>query len=162
MTLVAIDPGPEESAYVIFRGSPDEERVCLHGIMANSELLDCLENDAMFRSCGTLAIEGIACYGMPVGKETFDTCIWIGRYLQAFGPEATTLVYRSEVKLHLCQSMRAKDPMVRQALLDRFGPGKQKAIGTKKERGPLYGIASHEWSALAVAVTWWDTKRVAL
>ena len=24
----------------------------------------------------------VACYGMPVGKEVFDTCIWIGRFIQ--------------------------------------------------------------------------------
>ena len=108
-----------------------------------------------------LAIEGIACYGMPVGRETFDTCIWIGRFTQAFGAGRTTLVYRSEVKSHLCHSMKAKDPMIRQALLDKFGPGRERAIGTKKKPGPCYGIASHCWSALAVAVTWFETRRVA-
>jgi hypothetical protein len=43
--------------------------------------------------------------------------------------------------------MRAKDPNVRQALLDKIGP-----VGTKKNPGPLYGVSGHGWSALAVAV----------
>jgi hypothetical protein len=40
---------------------------------------------------------------------------------------------------------------VRQALIDRLG-----LQGTKKAPGPTYGIKSHEWAALAVAVYGWD------
>jgi len=54
--------------------------------------------------------------------------------------------------------MRAKDANIRQALIDRYGPGKDKAIGQKKTPGPLYGFKSHEWAALAVAVTWMDQQ----
>jgi len=43
--------------------------------------------------------------------------------------------------------MRAKDANIRQALLDLIGPQ-----GTKKTPGPTYGIKSHTWAALAVAV----------
>jgi hypothetical protein len=62
-----------------------------------------------------------------------------------------SLVFRRDVKLHLCDSPRAKDGNVRQALLDRLGPQ-----GTKKAPGPTYGVKSHEWAALAVAVYGWD------
>jgi hypothetical protein len=149
-TLLAIDPGPEQSAYVwLIDGEPGQS-----GIVPNSEMLTVITD----YWTPTVAIEGIACYGMPVGKETFDTCIWIGRFIEAHGGRHT-LVYRPEVKQHLCRSARAKDANVRQALIDRFGPGKDKAIGKKAAPGPLYGIKSHCWSALAVAVTWWDTKR---
>ena len=150
--VLAIDPGPSESAYVLFNGSiPYEGHV-----MPNEELR------RYVRAVGLpadVAIEGIACYGMPVGKETFDTCIWIGRFIEAHGG-THSIIYRPEVKQHLCRSARAKDVNVRQALIDRFGPGKDKAIGRKASPGPLYGIKSHCWSALAVAVTWWDTKRL--
>lgn len=96
-----------------------------------------------------LAIEMIASYGMAVGREVFETCVWIGRFLQTWRkPEAVKLVYRKDVKLHLCGNTRAKDPNVRQALLDKVGPQ-----GTKKIPGPTYGVKSHAWSALAVAVT---------
>jgi hypothetical protein len=104
-----------------------------------------------------LAIEMVACYGMPVGQETFETVLWIGRFVQVWTPKPWTRVYRRDVKLHLCHSARAKDAHVRMALLDKFGPGRQKAIGTRKHPGPLYGIKSHVWSALAVAVTWWES-----
>jgi hypothetical protein len=150
MTILAIDPGPTESAFVLYDG----RKPIHHGIWKNKDLkaeICCRE----FRT-NTLVIEGIACYGMAVGKETFDTCIWIGRFIEAFGFEHA-IVYRPDVKLHLCKSARAKDANVRQALIDKFGPGKERAIGVKANQGPLYGIKSHCWSALAVAVTYCET-----
>jgi hypothetical protein len=63
------------------------------------------------------------------------------------------LVYRKDVKLYLCGSLRATDANIRAALLDRFGPGREIAVGTKRAPGPLYGIKGDEWSALAVALT---------
>jgi len=91
----------------------------------------------------------VASYGMPVGREVFETVRWIGRFQQAWHkPEEVRLIYRRDVKLHLCGSMRAKDPHVWQALIDKLGP-----VGTKASPGPLYGVKSHARSALAVAVT---------
>jgi len=97
-----------------------------------------------------VACEHLQCFGMAIGKETFETAYWIGsirEYCRTLGAPFHR-VYRSEVKMHLCQSMRAKDANVRQALIDRFG-----AVGTKKNPGPLHGVSGHCWSALAVAVT---------
>jgi hypothetical protein len=74
---------------------------------------------------------------------------------------AAERVYRRDVKLHICGSQRAKDANIRQALIDCYG-GKVEAIGKKKAPGPLYGISSHAWSALAVAQTWWDLSRFAM
>ena len=68
---------------------------------------------------------------------------------------------RLDVKLHLCKDSRAKDANIRQALLDRFpatGGGKTPQIGTKAQPGPLYGIKSHLWAALGVAVTFADKQ----
>ncbi|MBV8782506.1 MAG: hypothetical protein JO353_14005, partial [Phycisphaerae bacterium] len=53
---------------------------------------------------------------------------------------------------------RAKDGNIRQALIDRFGPTKERAIGKKKSPGPLYGMSGDCWSALAVAVTYADQR----
>jgi hypothetical protein len=57
------------------------------------------------------------------------------------------LIFRKDIKLFLCGTMRAKDANIRQALIDKIGPQ-----GTKKTPGPTYGIKSHTWAALAVAV----------
>jgi len=89
----------------------------------------------------------------------FQTCVEIGRFREAAarhtGDENIQFVFRKDVKMHLCQSMRAKDGNIRQALLDRFGP-----VGTKKTPGPLFGVKSHVWAALAVAVTASETKEI--
>lgn len=98
-----------------------------------------------------MVIEKVACYGMPVGEEVFETVFWSGRFAQAYGAERTHQMPRIEVKSHLCHNSRAKDANIRQALIDRFGKP-----GTKKHPGTLYGITGDLWAALAVAVTWWD------
>lgn len=147
--ILAIDPGPEQSA--ILRYDPATRAIDMDGILPNEAILDVLEPFRNNRYL-TLAIEMIASYGMAVGKEVFETCVWIGRFSQAWG-QRVELVYRREVKLHLCNSARAKDANVRQALIDRFGPGKLKAVGLKTKPGPLYGIRKDLWAALGVAVT---------
>jgi hypothetical protein len=149
--LLAIDPGPTESAYIVFDGA----QILGSGIDANADLLACFHREQF--EVDHVAIEAIQSFGMAVGAETFNTCIWIGRYIEA-AQAPSTLVYRSQVKLHLCQNARAKDTNIRQALLDRYG-GKVEAVGRKATPGPLYGIKSHCWSALAVAVTWWDQHK---
>jgi hypothetical protein len=149
MTILAIDPGTTESGWCIYDGA----RVLDSGVMGNAEMLYAIPDVPADR----LAIEMIASYGMPVGREVFETCVWVGRFVQACrAPEKVELVYRKDVKLHLCGTAQAKDPNVRQALLDMFprtGGGKTPQIGTKDQPGPLYGVSSHAWAALGVAVT---------
>ena len=139
--ILAIDPGTEQSGWCVLGTG----RVMDSGVMANDALLQRIK-----RATETgLAIEMIASYGMPVGREVFETCVWIGRFQEAWPDIATAkLVYRRDVKLYLCGSSRAKDANIRQALIDKLGP-----IGTKKAPGPLYGVKSHSWAAVAVAVT---------
>ena len=45
-----------------------------------------------------------------------------------------------------------RDSMVRHTLIEMHGGDRKSAIGTKHKRGPLYGVSSHAWAALAVAV----------
>jgi len=106
------------------------------------------------------AIEWFESMGMNVGREVFETVCWIGRFQQIIGSGEVRRITRREVKLHLCGTMRAKDPNIRQALLDLYsdwptlGGGKNPAIGISAKPGPLYGVSGHMWSALAVAVTY--------
>jgi hypothetical protein len=150
MSLIAIDPGSERSAivWIAHNGLPKK-----FDKIPNEEILAQIS-----QTCSGwvhLAIEMIASYGMPVGAEVFDTCVWIGRFVQAWGGPFT-LVYRREVKMFLCGNNTAKDGNIRQALIDRYG-GKDAAIGKKASPGPLYRISADVWSALAVAVTWQGT-----
>jgi hypothetical protein len=156
MRLLAIDPGNTHSAYVVYDGT----NVCYHAKDSNEQVLYDLKHGRLSMHLDHMAIEMIASYGMPVGREVFDTCVWVGRFVEAWDgcSGSHTLVYRRDVKLHLCGSPRAKDANVRQALLDKFG-GKERAVGRKAAPGPLYGVKADVWAALGVAVTWWETMR---
>lgn len=142
MKILAIDPGTEQSGWVVFMNG----RVIDSGVWSNDEVL---KRCAILPWDYVLAIEMIASYGMAVGKEVFATCLWIGRFMQAYrNPDAVKLVFRKDVKMHLCGTPKAKDPNIRQALIDLLGPQ-----GVKSNPGPTYGVKSHAWAALAVAVT---------
>lgn len=147
--MLAIDPGTIQSAWVLYRDGD----VIDAGITENGEFITRLHE--FFGHSEDMAVEMIASYGMPVGREVFETCLWIGRFIEhwlSLGG-SHTLIYRKDVKMHLCQSMKAKDANIRQALIDLFGPGKELAIGKKASPGPLYGFKADMWAALGVAVT---------
>ena len=157
MRVLAIDPGTTESGWVLY--DTDAEAPVESGITPNETLLEMIQLGELWAH--HLAIEMVASYGMPVGSTVFETCVWIGKFSHAAyhcGSMPCTKVYRKDVKLHICGSMKAKDGNIRQALIDRFsaGQGKRVAIGLKASPGPLYGFKSHMWAALAVAVTWAD------
>ena len=153
MTVIGIDPGPEVSAYVMWNGTV----IMAYGKLRNFAVVELLKIKDSADHC---VIEKIASFGMPVGAEVFETVYWSGIFAHAFGLERVSRITRLAVKNHLCHSSRAKDGKIRQALIDRFGG--EKAIGRNATPGPLYGIAGDEWSALAVAVTWYDQSPTAL
>lgn len=150
--IFAIDPGTTKSAYCIYEGGEIQEA----GILDNEKVIEFLAH-FFDSSCIDVVIEMVASYGMAVGKEVFETVRWIGRFQQASpNPDDVVFVYRKDVKMHLCGSMKAKDANIRQALIDKIGPQ-----GTKKNQGPTYGISKDMWSALAVAVTYDEKVRAA-
>ena len=155
MIIIAIDPGPERSGYVVFDGT----RVLACGWDTTHEIR-CVF-DEWIEGQASVVFEGVESYGMAVGAETFETVFVTGR-LYEFATNcrhesAVSRIYRKAIKLHLCGSARAKDGNIRVALLDRFG-GEKVAKGTKAAPGPLYGVSGHCWAALALAVTWWDQQ----
>lgn len=148
LTILALDPGTDQTGWAF----TDGEDVFASGVNPNADIFGVMRRTAP----QILAIEMIASYGMPVGREVFETCVWIGRYVQAWhSPEDVQLVYRKDVKLHLCGTNKAKDGNVRQAILDLFprtGGGATPQIGTKAKPGPLFGVSTHAWPALGVAL----------
>ena len=152
MIILGIDPGPEESAWVIYNDR--DEKIMGMGIESNYLIRKMDFYSQLDKWVDITVIEMIASYGMAVGEEVFNTCVWIGRFMEIFHNIDPILVYRKDVKMHLCNSMRAKDTNIRQALIDRFGGTIKKAKGKKNSPGPLYGIHDDIWSALAVAITY--------
>lgn len=156
---LAIDPGNSESAFVVI----NEDRRPLHfDKMPNRQLLAAIQAYRDEWKPDHVAIEMVASYGMAVGADVFETCVWIGRfYSHAEGwlLREPQLVKRSPVKLHHCGSLRAKDANITQALVDRFAPGQpNKGKGTKAEPGWFYGFRADIWQAYALAVYVADTE----
>ena len=150
MRVLAIDPGPLQTGYALMNGLEVER----FGIVEN-EFLMSRALPGYGRYPDLMAYEMIACYGMPVGAEVFDTCIWIGRFIERFMADSKP-VFRRDVKHHLCNSAKAKDGNIRQAIIDKYPPtggGKTPQIGTKAQPGPLFGITSHVWPAIGVGLT---------
>ena len=120
MRVFAIDPGPTKSGWCLLEdGAPTD-----WGWDDNDVLITEMHADS------TLVIEDIGNYGMAVGRDTFDTCKWMGRFDQAHATDAI-FIPRPTIKTHLCGVASAKDGNVRQALIDRFG-GNEVAVGGKK------------------------------
>lgn len=150
--IMAIDPGTTESAWVYYNS--ESKLPMSFGKQPNIELFTELKN----RSIDKLAIEMVASMGMPVGQTTFETVVWIGRFMQywiddSHSEKNVRMLYRKkDMCMHLCGTARAKDPNIRQAIMDRYGSSRENALGTKKKPGPLYGFADDIWSAMAIAI----------
>ena len=152
--ILAVDPGNEESAYCVI--DKKTYKPIEFGKIKNEALLDYIFDD-LPDGVDTLVIEKVASYGMAVGATVFDTCIWTGRIVQNYLDftsvyhQKVEYIYRKEEKMNLCNSMKAKDSNIIQALIDRFG-----VVGTKKEKGWFYGFKKDIWAAYAVGVTYLD------
>ena len=160
--ILAIDAGDKQSGYVVLREK--DLKPLDFGKVENEKLLDDIQMDRLERlskeeTINHVAIEMIASYGMPVGVEVFETCVWIGKFMLALENQnlEPRFIYRQEEKLNLCKSTKANDATIKQALVDRFATGqKNYGKGTKKEPGFFYGFKADIWSAMAVAVTYYD------
>ena len=152
MILWSIDPGTLQSALVVVEHDGSDLRVRDACTILNAALLPRLETAPLG---ATLVIEKFQPRGMPIGHDSVETMIWSGRFFQAW-PNAGTRHWltRQAVKLHLTGVVTSNDGNVRTCLLDRFGPGRELAIGTIKRKGPLWGVKAHEFAALACAVVW--------
>jgi hypothetical protein len=157
--LLAIDPGPTKSAWLLYVRVAGGWEPRAFSTWPNELVLAGIVDPRRFSTyylADELVIEKVESFGMAVGAEVFETVYWSGRFHQAALPLPVDRIGRKAVKIHLCGSMRAKDPNIRQALIDRFSTRAQPAIGKKASPGPLYGVSADVWSALAVAVTFAD------
>ncbi len=146
--ILAIDAGNEESGYCLIDATT--YKPIEFGKISNTQML----MKVIELKYDKLILEMVASYGMPVGATVFETCVWIGRFIQARNCPDYEYIYRKEEKMNLCYSMKAKDSNIRQALIDRFGD-----VGTKSNQGFFYGFKKDIWSAFAVGCTYLDKQK---
>lgn len=149
--ILGIDPGNIQSAYVILDGSD----ILASNTIPNQDMLHIVHQCAKIDRV-RCAIEMIqSSYGMPVGKEVFNTVFWIGRFFQTWVDHAVNgkprpwMLYRIQVKKHFGCGQRGKDKDVRFAIIKQYGGTDSK----KNIPAELKGISGDQWSALAVAIT---------
>ena len=152
MEIMAIDPGPEQSAYVRWNGS----QILKAGIVQNEELAHRLKEGDLAGD-DPLVIEQIVSYMQAVGKTTFETAYWSGIFAEAYGRDKTVRMPRKDVKMWLCGTVcKVTDASISAALKDRFGDKP-----TKGKPNPVYGgykPKKDEWQAWAIAVTYHDKE----
>ena len=137
MNVLGIDPGPYDSAYVIWDG----ERVSERKYLTNAVLLQRLSGNGYDQ----IAIERVRGYARQAGNDLTETSEWVGRFDGEF---KARLIPNALVRGHHCGTAAATCAAVKNALKDRF-PG----LADKTKANPMRGANEHEWDALAVAVT---------
>jgi len=142
---LAIDPGPERSAYILWNRHENQIEQMDGEILNEDLLLKIIEWRALNLQ---IAVEGVESYGMPVGKSVFETVRWAARFEQAFYPYDVTYYRSSDCRHWLCNNRNAKKAHVNTVLKDVWG-----VPGTKKAPGVIYGVKNHLWSALAILTT---------
>jgi len=85
MKILAIDPGPEQSALVGY----DNESATLFGrmIIPNKSVLREIDVGQIAMLADVCVCELVGHYGtgQPVGRDVFHTCIWFGQFQREWG-----------------------------------------------------------------------------
>lgn len=149
--IVGIDPGPEKCGLAVY--DTGARRVLeAHKDLSVEDTLSAL--DIYAGRAGLVGIERVQSYGIA-GSSLLRTSETVGRLWQCSQALRlpTVLLFRREVLRGLDVTGKGnRDSLVRERLIEMHGGERRKAQGTKKQPGPLYGVASHAWAALAVAV----------
>jgi hypothetical protein len=151
--ILGIDPGPERCGVVVYCTT---ERRCIFAKVLDTEplLFRRFKSLVKLHAVELVGIERVQSYGIA-GGSLLRTSEVVGRLWQsAIALEvAMRLVYRREVLSALDVGGRGnRDSLVRARLIDMHGGTRAAAVGRKASPGPLYGVSSHAWSALAVAI----------
>lgn len=166
MIVLAIDPGTEVSGWCLWNS--ETFRPVSMGIYDHAQMREALYLHLRGECVDALVIEEFQSYGMPVGRDVLETIKHVGRFwqiaddLRDIDDLDVAFIKRPTVKAYLCNSTKAKDPNVNQAIRDKaceFHGISEKALkGRKADPGPFYGVRSHIWSAIALAITYTETQ----
>lgn len=158
MKILAIDPGREMSHWVVY-DSESRKVDDARSDIPNDQLLGDLRGDNHFMD--VIVIETIEPRGERLGHDVVNTILWVGRFQEA---SRGHLLGRSKVWKHLLGKDR-DDAAVRRVLIDKLGPpkiftevaGPRGGIKKVSTPGPTFGVSSHCWQALGLAVTFAET-----
>ena len=158
MNILAIDPGDEKTAVCVI---DTETLKPVHFTISDNwyyESYLLMEIVKMYK-IDIVAIEMISSYGMSVGRHVFDTCVWIGRFIQMLKKHSCNYVYRYEEKKHILGQISGNDKMIRRALIDRFAVHDFKTgKGVRNNPDFFHGFKKDVWAAYAVGLTFIETK----
>ena len=164
---MAIDPGTTMSAYVVLN---DDYSVMAFGKRPNEEVLRFVQH-ALIDEIVIECMEARHIERGVIGDETYETCIWIGRFIQAAYSRdiGVNRVYRREERSRLIPSKKNKlpklpewagksaDAQIRASLIQRFAIfDKKNGKGTKDNPDIFYGFSADVWQAYAVGVVHLD------
>lgn len=157
MLILAIDPGPEKSSWVLW--GTESEAVAVGADQVENQALRAMLGGNIHENASQLVIERPVIMGQNATAALLETSRWAGVFEGSWPGIVDRLTYH-RVRCQLANSGNAKESEVKQALISRFAPsgfGAQ-GKGTKANPGPFYGVTGHMWSAVAVAVAWWDQR----
>lgn len=148
--VIGIDPGTTSSAYVCWAG----RQLVKAAVLPNEVVLARITEFARDPRFTHFGIESMTTTYGKVGKETLETLVWSGRFIDrwaVFKKPYKPPCYRIAVKravAHVTGDSRNGDKQVREALEERFG------------LVPLTG--THLYRAWGIAVTVYDEISVEL
>ena len=145
--IIGIDPGTEKSGFMLW--DREKQIITAKDIPKNLILAKKLKFQQQLSETTICGIEDIQCQGQPLGKSIFRTLKWIGifGYIEEQNKIVVIEIYRRTLVNHFTGSSTGGDRNISTALKIRFGNK-----GTKKNPGKLYGVKTHMWPALAVAI----------
>ena len=148
LIVLGIAPGPTNCGAVLYEAEARRVHFAWKSLTV-AEALAAIECRPQL-----VAIERVQSYGIA-GASLLRTAEVGGMLHHCASREGVGVVwlYRREVLRGLDVTGKGnRDSLVRQRLIEMHGGDRASAVGTKKAPGPLYGVASHAWQALAVAV----------
>ena len=156
MCILGIDPGTTQTAYCFC--NYDTLKPISFGKVDNDTIMSDVLPQINDYAIECVAIEHIQGYGMAVGKEVFQTCIFIGRMLERIAHIQSKVkilpIYRKDEKIAICGNLKANDTIIRHTLIDMFAQHDLKnGKGTKDNKDWFWDFKADVWSAYAIAYT---------
>ena len=143
MKILAIDPGPVLSAFVLWDTEKHNFFGMRVGLMDNSEWMNSKFMMDLLKEVDLCIIEMIQSYGLGVGRTTFITCTIVGR-IQLLC-ETNNTPWQMYGRPTIAGQIGAKgDTKIRASLRMRYGDAKKGEM--------LEGVKKDIWAALALAV----------